>query len=275
MLSDAELLGYNQRGLIPGPHEDEEAFLKRISALRNPLPLEEWGEAGEITARLFDFRADWIPIAYSNAQLMPWHAAMTWISEEGPSIQLRKAFKKGSYLRTYFRDEVLAHEAVHGARMAFDEPRFEELFAYCTSKKNWKRLLGPLFRFSWESTLFAFLLLCPLLSQSASLFFQDHWGFQLLYWLPGIGLALALFRLLWARRRFQQCLSRITSCLKDETKAAAFLFRLTDREIELFSRLSQPELKAYFAQQTSLRWRLLSLAYLPSAAEVGGRNVEG
>ena len=146
-MNDEELLRCFQRGLIPGPQESEEAFLVRIA--RSPsLSHPEWQEASSKTQALWGYCIDWMPIHYSNRQLAWWEGAATWISDR-PFIQLRKGFQKGRYLG-HDRTEILAHEAVHSARIQFHEPQFEEMLAYSVSTKAWKRFLGPLFSRSWE-----------------------------------------------------------------------------------------------------------------------------
>ncbi len=154
-MNDEELLVCFGRGLIPGPQETEEAFVQRVqqaAALSNP----EWQAVAQATLSLFGFAIDWVPLSYSSQELSPWEGAATWIGEGSlPSIQLRPAFAKGSFLG-YRRSDVLAHEAVHAARMRFEEPRFEEMLAYRTSPQRWKRFLGPAFQHKW--TLYLLLL---------------------------------------------------------------------------------------------------------------------
>lgn len=185
-MEDDELLACFVRGLIPGPTESEDDFLHRVQAATS-LSQPEWEEVAEITLPLFGFAVDWVSLRYCSHRLAWWEGAATWIGEEGlPSIQLRPAFEKGSYLG-YRRSDVLAHEALHAARMRFDEPIFEEMLAYATSTQRWKRFLGPAFRRGWEP-LVLLLALCagiyqpwvPLLFFSAGFaaFFRRHIQFQ-------------------------------------------------------------------------------------------------
>lgn len=175
MITDLELLLFAKRGLIPGPNEDEKAFLQRASKLESFSP-EDWKEAHAKTEKLYGFAIDWVSCTYSNHKLPFWEGAATWISEEGiPSIQLRNGFKKGKYLG-YTRSEVLAHEAVHAARSAFEEPRFEEILAYRTSTNFFRKCLGPLFRKPKESLLF--LLFFPLGIFFLFRLLRDQWIFQ-------------------------------------------------------------------------------------------------
>ena len=194
-----------RRGLIRGPREDEEAFARRCAQCQ-PIAGEEWAIAHRRTQELFGFTVDWVPLTYSNQKLPFWEGAATWISETGlPHIQLRKAFKKGRHLG-YSRDEILAHESVHAARMAFDEPRFEEIIAYQTSKSPLRRFFGPLFRRTWESALFmTALTLTP-------------------FFLPSLVIpAYFFFRLLRNQMIFRRCRKK---------HPLSVIIGLTDREIE-------------------------------------------
>ncbi len=208
MITDADLLSYAKRGLIPGPAEEGEAFLKRASKCP-PLFQEAW------EADVYGFTVDWVPCLYSNKKLPFWEGAATWISEEGISVQLRKEFKKGKYMG-YQRKEVLSHEAVHAARCAFEEPRFEEILAYRTSCNPVRRWLGPLFRKPWESI--AFLLCFP------------------------FGLYL-LFRLMRDQRLLTRALKKITPsilvCLTDEEIRHAKVSDIATLRTRLISLLSQ------------------------------------
>ena len=143
VIHDDALLEYFHRGLIPGPDESEEAFLFRVEQAK-PLAHPEWSDLA------LPFKIDWVPITYSNHKIAWWEGAATWISgEDLPAVQLRKSFERGFFLG-YKRSEVLSHEAVHAARMRFEEPLFEEVLAYSTASQAWKRFLGPLFSRTWD-----------------------------------------------------------------------------------------------------------------------------
>lgn len=222
---------YFQRGLIPGPDEDEKTFLERVSRLTAQSPNQE--ESHAITRHLFGFSVDWVPVFYSNQKLPFWEGAAIWIGET-PSIQLRENFKKGSYLG-YRREEVLAHEAVHAARVAFEEPRFEEILAYQTSKSRLRRWAGPLFRKPWESALFMVLLVLAFLGYC---------------WIPLAVLGWLSVRLTWAQWTLQRCLKKLPLSL---------IVCLTDTEIRKFARLSLTDIQAYFENDQTLRGSLIRL----------------
>ncbi len=246
-LTDQELLALNQRGLIPGPQESEEEFLQRLAKIEGvktdgvPLSPSDWEEAHAALEPLFGIRPDWVKAYYSRKDLPFWHAAATWTEGSIPSIQLKPPFQKGSYYKLYSRREVLAHEAVHAARTAFKEPRFEEIFAYKTSARAFTRCVGPLFKRSWESYLL--IALIPLLATP-------------LFTLPLLAIAFGSLRLAHAHWHLYLCTKKLAPFVKNPQ---AILLRLTDREILLFGRMSQEAIRAYTSKGDSLRLRVLHL----------------
>ena len=239
MFEHKQLREYTKRGLIAGPNESEEAFLGRCNA-SNPCSSQE----------LFSLSPDWIAVEYSNKGLLPWQGAVVTTDGESQSVQLRAAFaRKKRYLGLYEGAEILAHEAVHAVRMAFNEPIFEEILAYRTATTRLRRFLGPVFRSAKESVLF--LLTLPLLLFP-------------LGWIPFSGLLFfSLLRLSKYQGIFSRILKQLTELLGDSTKAHAFALHLTDKEIVRFSRMSSEQIVSYVLQQDSLRWRQVCAAYLP------------
>jgi hypothetical protein len=230
VIDDQTLLSYFHRGLIPGPAESEEDFLARV---HRALPLNhlEWQEAAVKTAP-FQFSIDWIPLSYSNRKIAWWEGAATWISEEKvPLIQMRTSFQKGSYLG-YQRSDVLAHEAVHAARVCFEEPQFEEIIAYQTSPQAWKRFLGPLFSRTWE----------PLL-MLLSLLIGVFW-----LWVPAVFIGAFFSWLVFRQWTFRRCCRKLPMSV---------VLCLTDAEIRKEAYSS----KALFLNDKTARCRLLRLLW--------------
>lgn len=178
MISDTELLQLNNRGFIPGPQETEEKYLKRISCLEElaedpqkffsvtpPFPIKDrvrrqhWDLKRCDLKKIFHVSPDWLFAFYHNEKLPFWQAAATWVVVDPihnvklALLQFRKRLKKGNYLGIYALDEIMAHEAVHAVRMAFDEPVFEEHLAYLTSSSTIRRIFGSIFRKSYEFVL--------------------------------------------------------------------------------------------------------------------------
>ncbi|MCI0381697.1 MAG: hypothetical protein L0207_01405 [Chlamydiae bacterium] len=276
-ISDQELIHLNQRGFIPGPEESEDQFLKRVEKLEiffsyPPKKIDhyltdgEWEGATKITKQLFDFGPDWIIGFYDNRNLSFFQGAATWIEKKEdvsiPLIQLRKKFFSGSFFYLYSREEVLAHEAVHAARSAFHEEKFEEIFAFYSSKNSFRRWMGPLFQKSWEAGVFIALLLIPFFVQISSLWF----GFpDFLTWLFLLPLSYAFFlltRLAFLKGRLNRYLKKLESLLGKE-KALQVAFRSKDEEILNLARVNSEEIKTYFTRNKNEtpRFRMIYLAY--------------
>lgn len=94
-------------------------------------------------------------VVYSNKGLRFWEAACLWYDGEKAIIQLRASLKeKEHYLGIVSKKELIAHEKVHAKRMHFNEPIFEEILAYQTSRSKFRRFFGPFFRTPRESLLY-------------------------------------------------------------------------------------------------------------------------
>jgi len=274
-ISGEDIKAYNQRGWIPGPDEEEPHFLERTKRLDHffsypPKNVDrfltdlDWEGAQKKTEELFDFSPDWIVAHYCDDQLSFFQGAATWISREGdlriPLVQLKKKFEAGSLMRLYSRDEVLAHEAAHAARMQFDEPLFEEILAYKTSSKWWRRFFGPLFQKPWESYVFITLFLLPFVFQIAQ-FFWELPSLQWLNFLPVAFVAFLVLRLTTLQILLLGALKKLGAYIKEKRRSLAAAFRLTDKEIIFFATRSEKECQKYIAKEKSLRWRALKKIY--------------
>lgn len=260
-----ELLSLNSEGLIPGPGETEEDFRKRVLAVKeffqaqeSPIAPHHWHWASEQLRALFDFTPRWCAAFYSSKGLAPWQAAATWINQTSANvkpiymIQLRDS---RWISRLIDRDELLAHEAVHAARAAFNEPKTEELFAYLTSTAKWRQVIGPLFYRPRES-----LLLMTIIGLGA-IFQMIEMVWDISLFSEGCFLIAAVMALVWAlrllrmRARLAKAAHRLKALLRDPDKVRAALFRMTDQEIDQLSRGEKIE------QKCELRWQLLKAAY--------------
>lgn len=292
-ITDADLLHFNQQGIIPGPTESEESFLKRtdyclqLQALCYKGDIFPGCESGsdsaawlstahQITKPLFDIEPTWLPVAFSNYGLHPWHAGCAWIFQEldttptGAIMQLRTTFKhKDKYLGLYSRDELIAHEMSHVGRMMYTEPKFEEVLAYRTSHSCFRRWLGPIVQKSWESLVFMSLMIFLLLFDLFLIVSGEMETFPILLGaklLPVILIAAVMVRNSINQHIFQDCLVKLTTICSDQQIANAIIYRLTDKEIILFSKSTPEQILSYAQSQTSLRWRLITIAYLAGCA---------
>lgn len=290
-LSDDALLDYNRQGLIPGPDESEEDFLKRAGYCLNlkyqisndlkpelPLAAQDLGDPAIIrpafvkTLALFDIAPEWIPLFFSNYKLSPWHGGCAWIfqvtehSPLGAFFQLRQAFRtKTQYLMFYDRNELIAHEVSHVGRMRFEEPRFEEVLSYRTSNSPFTRWCGPIIQSSWESMLFVISLFLILVIDISLASFQQEQALEIAMWakaMPAGLILLGLFRLYRKHSEFNSCLERLKTVCGTEQKANAAIYRLQDSEIIAFGKMMPEEIVEYARGKNDLRWRLITLAYM-------------
>lgn len=283
----------NQLGLIPGPTETESDFLARAQFCQNlkqelthieaDLPFKSRDEASEaifaepfkLSQSLYGIAPTWIPLFLSNYQLTPWHGGCAWIfqlNEETPTsafLQLRQSFRhKQAYLGLYQRDELIAHELAHVGRMMYEEPQFEEFFAYQTSSSTFRRWIGPIVQSSKETLLFIILMGSLIMADIALLAvghtYSSTWVL-LLKLLPFFLIGLALIRLTWRHHLLKRCQRQLEKVYANKDTARHLLYRLRDEEIRLFARFSPDEIKNWFqAQQNhSFRWHFLARLYPP------------
>jgi hypothetical protein len=243
-LSNRELFQANILGLIPGPGESDETFQKRVQYnlslvenLKDALPFAERNLAAEelklkgekSVEALFDIKPEWIPIYQTNYKLPPWHAACAWIfqidtnSPIAAFIQMRKK----SWIDPV---EAIGHEMCHAARMSFENERFEELFAYQTSKSSLRRFFGPLIEKPFEVNLFVIFILVMLVLDFFAIKSPNLHPFilysKLLIVIP---LSFALIRLLTKQFVFKKAKNNLS---KISNLPMALLFRMTDFEIK-------------------------------------------
>lgn len=291
-LTPQQLLRLDQEGLIPGPDESAAAFAQRASyclALKENLQREMGdgfpfaeepqggeevlGEAHAITANAYGIRPHWIPLFFSDHQLVPWQGGCAWIfqiaedSPRGALLQLRSGFRnRSTYLGLYNRDELLAHEMAHVGRTAFDEPHFEEFLAYRSSKSPFRRWFGPIFKSYWESMLFVILLTVIFVLDLSLISMGRYELYQAIYWTKLIPLTLivaGIARLAYRHRQLNACGRKLQATLGDRKKGEAVMYRLTDGEICTFGKMEPQAIKQYLQENStaSLRLQVILAAY--------------
>lgn len=260
---DLDTLRY--QGFIPGPLEEEVSFNERVSYclhLKNDFefttpPPEILEEALPITERLFGIAPSWIPLNFSNQQLPPWVGGCAWIfqktksSPTGAFIQLRKSLKDSPSLLLYDRKELLAHELSHVGRMAFDEPKYEEIFAYMTSPHTFRRFIGPVFSQNWEMMIFMTFVIFVFLADLCSLWWGGWDSYVALFplkILPFAWLGWLLCKLTLKQLKIKRLKKRFPVKL---------LYCLTDLEIDSFDKMTDEQIQLYGTQQTCLRWKMI------------------
>jgi hypothetical protein len=296
MSLDQKLLLLNKQGFIPGPDENLKDFLLRVENTKklsidpkkffkeknqeflfdfdNKVKKPRWNFTRSQLINLFDFSPIDLTLFYSDKKLSFFQGAATWIVElqdklKIPILQFRKKLHRSTYLKIYTLDELLAHEAIHCARVAFDEPKYEEIFAYMSSSSMLRKHLGPIVNNTKEVIIFFSNLFFYLL-------FQIFYTFTLyrpfIYISSCFGvilfsyLSLGLFRLFLKKIKLKKTFKKLLKVLKDKKKARAVLFRLTDKEIENFSKLKKEDILLYLQknEEKSLRLKVINLAYFKS-----------
>jgi hypothetical protein len=273
-ISEKQFLEWNSRGIVPGPGESEIEYIVRAEYCLNlksqivkdlekeapftkspPASQSYLKEALRKTKELFDIAPDWTPLFFSDYELTPWHGGSAWIfqsgkdSPRGALLQLRRAFYASTtYLKIYHRDEFIAHELAHVGRMKFEEPDFEEFFAYRTSKSPFRRWFGPIVKSFWESLAFIGALLIIVFLDFARLFMNEPLLYTASLWLKlaltGV-VAFGIGRLWWRHRQFSLCFKRLKELLADNSKTHAVIYRLTDYEIRSLSSMDAAEIPRF------------------------------
>lgn len=292
-LSEKDLLAYNHAGLIPGPNESEPDFMERANycfnlknqiseVLPNDLPFslsevqttdENLQRGCERSQYFYDVFPSWVPLFFSNYKLPFWHGGCAWIfqqKQDSPTsafFQLRQNFRKSKkYLGMYDRDELIAHELSHVGRMKYEEPKYEEILAYRSSKSLFRRFFGPIIQSSYESTIFLLVLMFVVITDFFSIYHEfENWiylsfiGFLLVVGMVSYG----LIRLCIRQTRFKNCLDKLKKVFFNRQQAEAVIYRLTDKEIFSFSRMSTDEIIHYAKEQKNqnFRWKVIFEAY--------------
>lgn len=281
---------WNRLGLIPGPDETEAALAERAAFCQNleqhlvqkvgaelPFDLKDQSfkvlleEVFPLTEELYGISPQWVPLFFSNHHLAPWHGGCAWIfqlDEESPTsafLQLRARFRTSdSFLGIYHRKELIAHELAHVGRMLYQEPQFEEFFAYQSSQSKWRRWLGPIVQSSRESLFFILLLAIVIMADFATLSLGPNMA-MLAWWIklvPVVVVFLGLGRLFLRHRQIKKCLLKLKT-LFDTATAHHLLYRLRDHEIKQFSKNTPSQIKNFIEESSnnSFRWQFLKNIY--------------
>lgn len=252
LLSNQELSLLAEHGWLVGPEEEEEEFLQRIALYSNEM--QNLNRAHQKIQQIFGITPLWITTIYSNQGLPFWQGGCTFIEGNAFRLQLRASFKNKSYSFFYSKEEILSHEYIHVARMAFNEPIFEEFFAYLTASTSFRRFFGPFFRTSKESSLFLGFMITSSLTNFVFPMMGWTWG------LLGLVMGGGIFRLWKTHLLFRACFKRVNKLTGSKQKALLLMLLLTDREIQECAKLSSDVSSKYFLKidNSSLRLRQLN-----------------
>lgn len=287
----AALVELDARGLLMGANETAEAYAARLRELREHygvmeaalaeegryeiegvavdaharIPSELFGRARAVTRDMYGFDADWVPGFFVD-MTFGWFfggCAFHFFPDFFTLFIIRRSFAERERWLIYNRDELLAHEMCHVARVALDSTVFEEVFAYQTATTGFRRSVGSVFRSPLDSYMLLGVTAILLAAQVLRLFvFPSLWIAP--FW--GLVLAVGVF-LGWRQWRCRGAFSRALANLAGRagSDAMAACYRCTDEEIVRLGQLTDSgELSEWldYRCRTSTRWRVIEARFL-------------
>jgi len=238
--SKKELIAYENRGLVKGPDESEKEFFKRVhQTLSHPFP----EQALKRFESLFQMRPDWVPLLIQKKPLKLWEAAATWIEDDSVTIQLKSLTPPPSYSL----EEILSHELVHAVRLKFQEPLFEEILAFRTSKNRLRRFLGPLFSRPIDTYLFLTSLCLSWIGYCVGYSIDSEWLCLFSWAFPLVFFLTLLTKLTYLQIIFHRAQAHLKTNLENPHDALKILLMSSDAQIKEFSQINaemKKELKA-------------------------------
>ncbi|MBP5671876.1 MAG: hypothetical protein J6X49_05765 [Victivallales bacterium] len=278
------LVDYDANGLILGADETAADFAKRLrifhdnaqkleDALQNNgkydaegivvtpddrIPQTLFKKIADHNWKLYRFHIDWVPGFFIDPSFSLLFGGCAFCSYPDffTMFIIRRSFKTQERWLIYNRDELLAHELCHVARIALLSEEFEETFAYQTSGSPFRRLIGGIFRKQTDSFLFlgvTFILLIGQILRTQWLQTMPIWPF---WSLVGLVFAWLVVRHIFHCHRLNLAKCHIAELFGEEN-ALPVLFRCTDNELRRFASMPPRQLKTWIFEQTSLRWQVI------------------
>lgn len=269
-MNNEELLKLFHQGFVPFNKETEENYRQRVlfgldienmlnqhmdQNLPPRVPILK--SALDKIESLYGFRAEWVPLIYSDEKMLPWQGAAAWIFELYQNAPLSSLIqvRKNSWSFLASNEERLSHELCHVGRMGFEEKQYEEIMAYQTSPNKLRRFFGPLFQSSFDSIALVGLLGTVVsfdfvLLLSGAYTWYDH--FMWLKLIPLFFLVYLLVRLVLRQRKFKALVQKTN---------LPFVYSLLDKEINTFSGMPKEAIQENVEKNKhlSLRQQLMSL----------------
>lgn len=258
-LSEFDFIYLNFRGLLPGPEESKEEYLSRIQAQEINKNFLFSKKNLQILHDLYGYIPDWFQVCEPKGKIRFWEGAITEIQPDKHQATIYiKLFQKGA-------NEQLCHELVHLGRMAYEEPVFEEFFAYATSSSKLRKYLGPVFRNRKEVYIFLGMIFFSSFSDIYWVLSSSLWSCYLFYWIKfllGGYVFLGLTRLTYNWYVFRKCHQKLAKFFSSSQKAMQFMYRLRDKEIHKLSKEQLITLQSFdFFRDNSMRWQMLSKVF--------------
>jgi hypothetical protein len=246
--------------------KDYNIFGEFVLNTEKRINMEILDEAAALTRKYYDFSINWVPGFFLSKSLgILWGGCAIGFPENQVSVFIIRAnFAKKKRWLFYKRDELLAHELCHVARMPVRDRTFEELFAYRLSPSRLRRYMGNCFRHDYDAVFFIVPIFILLAAQVSRLFFNLErkipiWPFWIM------AAVYPLFLLL--RNHFNR--SIFFKAKKNLEKAGIsrplpILFRAAIDELNKISELKNPdELKKWLAgkSESELRWKVMKFRF--------------
>jgi len=290
------LVDLDRRGFIVGGDETAEQYGERLARLKTNIesmeqelvdtgryhlddvdvdadariPAELFADPAEETRELFDFAVDWVPGFFINPSFSWLFGGCAYYvyPEFFALFIIRKSFADREKWLIYDRNELLAHELCHVARIGMDSLFFEEHFAYMTARSGFRKAAGAVFRSPADSFALlgsTMLLLCAQLLHVIVFPSMVMWPF----WCAVAGV-IAFLCLRHSRdcRTLRTAIGNLESFCPGHGRAIAF--RCTDDELFELAQMSGGDAVGEFVAACvgeSLRWQVIRARFLEPRTE--------
>lgn len=219
-------------------------------------------EAAKLDKDFYEFQIEWVPGFFLSKSLgWLWGGCAISFPEDAMSIFLiRENFADKQKWLFYHRDELLAHELCHIARLPINDRSFEEHFAYRLSHSGLRRYIGNCFQYTYDAIFFIIPFFLLLIAQALNTFvfggglpMYPFWILIILY--P----AFLLLRNQKSRNAYFKAKKNLKRAGME--KPLPILFRCTKAEIYTIAAFTKDilGLKEWLGKQAclQLRWRVI------------------
>lgn len=275
------LVALDSMGFIMGKEETPSDFVKRLRVLndningmeetlaasgkyekddavvysRDRIPKPVFAEAAAKDREIFGFSIDWVPGFFIDPFFLFGGCAYYYFPDFFAMFIIRRSFRKNKKWFIYKREELLAHELCHIARIALGSELFEETFAYQTSDSSFRKLLGGIFLRPLDSYLFLGATFALLGAQIARTYFFPSLPICWFWLLPILVVS-------WLGIRYMRLMHVLAKARKNMAviwgKAAELaLFRSSDDEIWLWSKFQNDADARTWLEKQSIRWKVI------------------
>ncbi len=289
----AALLELDRQGLPAAPEETLTDYIKRIRQLQeriiamqeafaangeyeceglkmraeDQVPVDLLRESTASTLENYDFQIDWVPAFFINPSFS-WlfgGCAYYFYPETFALMIIRRSFARKRRWFIYDRDEILAHEMCHVARLAFFSRAYEERFAYAISASGFRRRFGGVFESPADSCLLlgsTFVLLGGQISQTLWFPGLAMWPF---WALVGGAAAFLMGRDRQRRRTLKRAQGNLQNLSLSRKQAMSVLFRCADDEIAVIAAFREADELCHWLRQKvqlEIRWRVTAARFM-------------